>query len=490
MFFVPLQRNKEIMGMNIIGRKEEIRELERLYKSANSEFVAIYGRRRVGKTYLVKEVFKDRMTFWHTGLSPYDRDKKYLLRDQLQTFYYSLQDYGLQGESFPKSWLEAFRLLEKLLTQKDDGSRQVVFIDELPWMDTARSRFIPALEHFWNGWAARHDNIMLIVCGSATAWMEDNLINSKGGLYNRLNHEIKLLPFTLSECEEYFKGKEMMMSRYDVAQTYMVFGGVPHYLSLFEKGLSVPQNVDLLLFEKNAKLKNEFDRLFGSLFKNAEDHIKVIRLLSQRRGGFTRKQILKATGIKDGGGASEILKGLVASDFITLYTPFGEGKKGRYKLTDPFCLFYLQFLDGQRSVDPHFWQNNNLSPKLNAWRGYAFEELCFAHISQIKRSLGISGVSSNESGWVVETSDHKQQIDLLIDRSDNVINLCEIKFHGSAFSIDKKYDVILRDRIQTLIENVSMRKTIHLTFVSAFGLKQNEYSGQVQSVVTLDDLFS
>jgi hypothetical protein len=476
--------------MNIIGRKEEIKELERLYATSGSEFVAVYGRRRVGKTFLIKEVFKDRMTFWHTGLSPYDRDKKYLLRDQLQTFYYSLQDYGLRGETCPKSWLEAFRLLEKLLAQKDDGSRQLVFIDELPWMDTARSRFIPALEHFWNGWATRHDNIMLIVCGSATAWMEDNLINSKGGLYNRLNHEIKLFPFTLSECEEYFKSKEMMMSRYDVAQTYMVLGGIPHYLSLYEKGLSMPQNIDLLLFGKNAKLKIEFDRLFGSLFKNSEEYIKVVRLLAQRRGGYTRKEILKATGIKDGGGASDILKGLVASDFITAYAPFGEGKIERYKLTDPFCLFYLHFIDGHKIIDPQFWQNNNLSPRLNTWRGYAFEELCFTHISQIKAKLGIAGVSSTESSWIVENTEHKQQIDMLIDRSDNVVNLCEIKFYASAFAIDKQYDALLRDRTQTLIEHIPRKKTVHLTILSSYGLKQNEYSGQVQSIVTLDDLFS
>jgi len=490
MFFVPLQRNKAIFGMNIIGRKAEIKELERIYGTSGSEFVAVYGRRRVGKTYLIKEVFKDRFAFWHTGLSPYDRDKKYLLRDQLLTFYYSLQDYGLQGEPCPKSWLEAFRLLEKLLTQKNDGSRQIVFIDELPWMDTARSRFIPAFEHFWNGWAVKHDNIMLIVCGSATAWMENNVINSKGGLYNRLNHEIKLLPFTLSECEEYFKSKEMMMSRYDVAQTYMVFGGIPHYLSLYEKGLSTPQNIDQILFGKNARLRNEFDRLFGSLFKNADDHMKVVRLLAKRRGGYTRNEILKATGIGDGGGASDILKGLAASDFITAYTPFGEGKTIRYKLTDSFCLFHLSFMDGHKDTDPHFWQNNNLSPRLNTWRGYAFEELCFAHIQQIKNRLGIAGVSSTTSAWIVENSGHKQQIDMLIDRTDNIVNLCEIKFYAGAFTIDKQYDAVLRDRTQTLIERIPRKKTVHLTMLSSYGLKQNEYSGQVQSTVTLDDLFT
>ena len=475
--------------MNIVGRTQEIEELERLYNADNSEFVAVYGRRRVGKTYLIKEVFKDRFAFWHTGLSPYDRDKKFLLRDQLQTFFYSLQDYGLRGEPCPKSWFEAFRLLEKLLEQKDNGEKLVVFIDEMPWMDTARSRFIPAFEHFWNGWAAKRDNILLIVCGSATSWIDDNILNSKGGLYNRLHREIKLRPFTLAESEEYFRSKGIAMSRYDVAQTYMVLGGIPHYLSLFEKGFSAAQNIDRLFFENKAMLEDEFDRLFGSLFKNADDHKKIVRFLSRRRGGYTRKEILEHTGIQDGGGASEMLKGLEASDFVTSYYPFGERKTERYRLSDPFCLFWLQFVDGTGSRDVQFWRKNAISPQLNVWRGLAFEELCFSHIAQIKRKLGIAGVCSSESSWLVVNVDKKQQMDMLIDRADNVVNLCEIKFYGKPFVIDKSYDIILRERVQTLMDVVPHKKSIHLTMIVASGLKQNEYSGQVQNVVTLDDLF-
>lgn len=477
--------------MKLIGRAKEIKELENLYKSDSSEFVAVYGRRRVGKTFLIKELFKNRLTFWHTGLSPYDRDKTYLLRDQLQAFFYSLQDYGWQGGQCPKTWLEAFRMLQQLLTEKDNGSRQVVFIDEMPWMDTARAHFIPAFEYFWNGWASKRNNILLIVCGSATSWIENNLINNKGGLYNRLTAEIKLSPFTLKETEDFFHAKNISMSRYEVAVAYMALGGVPHYLNLFEKGFSAAQNIDNLFFTKNAKLKMEFERLFGSLFKNADDHIKTVRFLAQRRGGFTRKEILENTGIKDGGGASEILKGLKESDFIAEYRPFGCGKIFRYKLIDPFCLFYLQFIDNKSDNSVDFWQKNNLSPKLNTWRGLAFELLCFAHINQIKSKLGILGVSSKESAWIVE-ADGKSlaQIDLLIDRSDNVVNLCEIKFYDKPFAVDKKYEETLRFRTQTLIENISPKKTVHLTFIATYGLKQNQYSGMVQSVVTLDDLFS
>jgi hypothetical protein len=476
--------------MKIIGRQLEREELQRIYDAEGSKFVAVYGRRRVGKTFLIKEHFKDKLTFWHTGLSPYDRDKKFLLRDQLQAFHYSLQDYGLQGEACPKSWLEAFRLLQKLLTQKNDGTRQVVFIDELPWMDTARSRFIPAFEHFWNGWAAKQDNVVLIVCGSATSWMEDNLINNKGGLYNRLTHEIKLSPFTLAECEQFFKAKQMAMSRYEIAQIYMVFGGIPHYLDLFEKGFSTPQNIDRILFGKNAKLRNEFDRLFGSLFKNTEDYIAVVRLLAKRRSGYTRQEILQKTGLKQGGGLTLILKGLIESDFITNYIPFAEKRHEKYRLVDPYCLFYLNFIDQQPSIDPQYWQKSYNSPRLNAWRGHAFEEMCFSHIEKIKQKLGISGVSSTESSWIVSNNGKQQmQIDMLINRSDNIINLCEIKFYSSPFTIDKQYDAVLRARVQQLIEIVPKKQTVHLTIIATFGLKTNEYSGQVQSVVTLNDLF-
>ena len=476
--------------MNIIGRKAEREELERIYNADASKFVAVYGRRRVGKTYLIKEHFKGRLTFWHTGLSPYGRDKKFLLRDQLQAFYYSLQDYGLQGATCPKSWLEAFRLLEKLLKQKDDGSRQVVFIDEMPWMDTARSRFIPALEYFWNGWASKRDNIMLIVCGSATSWIEDNLINNKGGLYNRLTHEIKLLPFTLSECEQFFKAKQMNMSRYEIAQVYMVFGGIPHYLELFEKGFSIPQNIDSILFDKNAKLRNEFERLFGSLFKNIEDHITVVRLLAKRRGGYTRQEIVQETGIQQGGNVTLILKGLIESDFIVKYAPFGKKQREKYRLIDPYCLFYLNFIDRHLHIDPQYWQKNYNTPRLNAWRGYAFEELCFSLIDKIKQKLGIAGVSTTVSSWLVSQDGKQQmQIDMLINRSDNVINLCEIKFYRGPFTIDKHYDAVLRERVQLLIDRVPKKKTVHMTIIASFGLNTNEYSGQVQSVVTLDDLF-
>ncbi len=323
-FLLTLGKIKTIMS-TIIGRKAELKELDRLYRSDKPEFVAVYGRRRVGKTFLIKQAFKDRITFQHTGVSPVDQEgERNRMKTQLESFYFSLLNQGLEGVRMPKTWMEAFFLLEQLLTQLDNGSRQVIFLDELPWLDTPRSGFLPAFENFWNGWCSGRDNIMLIVCGSATSWILGNLTHSKGGLYGRLTDEIKLSPFTLTECEEYFRHEQIELSRYDIAQTYMVFGGIPYYLSYFRKGLSFERNVDKILFGRGPRLRDEFNRLFSAIFSNADDCKKVIRLLATRNSGFSREEIAKATGLPLGGGLTNTLASLAESNFIQKYGPAGE----------------------------------------------------------------------------------------------------------------------------------------------------------------------
>ena len=311
----------------IIGRKTEIADFQRIYNSKRAEFVAVYGRRRVGKTFLINEVFKDNMAFHHTGLSPYDRKRRVSLKDQLQNFFFTLIRYGLEGISCPKSWLEAFMLLQKLLEEKDNGSRQVVFIDELPWMDTGRSGFLTALEAFWNGWGNTRHNLCLIVCGSATSWMLDNLINNKGGLYGRLTWEMKLQPFTLSECEQFYRSRRIQMTRYQILQSYMVIGGIPFYMNYFNPSLSPAQNIDRLFFAPNAKLSDEFERLFYSVFDHAENCMKVVRQLGKRHAGFTRNEIAQATQMNPNGDFTKLLKSLENSNIITKYSPFKKDKK-------------------------------------------------------------------------------------------------------------------------------------------------------------------
>ena len=475
----------------MIGRRKEVNELNRLYSSGKAELVAIYGRRRIGKTYLVDETFKGRIIFRHAGLSPIDENRKGQLKAQLEHFYYSLLLQGMKKSKKPSNWLEAFYMLETFLEQNDDGSRQLVFLDELPWLDTPRSGFMTAFEGFWNTWGCHRDNLMVVVCGSANSWILDNLINNHGGLYNRVTYEIKLAPFTLNECEQFYASKDIKLSRYDIAQSYMILGGVPYYMGYFQSGMSLAQNIDNMLFSKQGKLRDEYNRLFASVFSNPEVMKKIVGLLYTRNGGYTRKEISEMVGINDGGTLSQNLNALIASDFVIKYIPFGKGKKEHYKLVDPFCMFYLHFVDKRRELDEMFWQHNTSKQQVVSWRGFAYENVCFNHIPQIKKALGISGVITTHSAWSKRSDDTEgTQIDLLILRNDNVVNMCEIKYYGDEYTVGKDYYQVLLRRQGILAKELSPKMSIHTTLITTFGLTYNEYSGVFTNLITLDDLFS
>lgn len=475
----------------IVGRKREREELEEIYGSGKAEFVAVYGRRRVGKTYLVKQALKGRITFQHTGVSPVDQESdKGRLRTQLESFYYSLLNHGLEGFSQPKTWMEAFYQLEQLLTGLDNGSRQLIFIDELPWMDTPRSGFISAFENFWNGWCSGRDNLMLVVCGSATSWILSNLSRSKGGLYGRLTHEIKLSPFNLGECEEYFKHQGIAMSRYDILQSYMVFGGIPYYLSYFRTGLSFSMNTDALLFGSKPRLQDEFNRLFRAIFTNAEECKKVVTFLGRRNYGYTREEIAEATGLPLGGWLTGTLNSLIESDFVIRYTPFGKGEATYYKLVDYFCLFWLKHVERNRK-EATYMSDNATSEIMRSWRGVAFEQVCWQHVDQIKSALKVGGVRSSVSTWNNRGDDGTKgcQIDMLIFRDDNVVNLCEMKFSTTPYAIDAEEQIAMLHRIEALKSKIPNRTTIHMTLVSTFGLAKGKNTGHIQQVIVADDLF-
>lgn len=484
--------------MKIIGRKKELEELDNLYNSGKAELIAIYGRRRVGKTYLIDKAFEGKLSFRHAGVSPSEEEKpdsniKYRnkLSEQLTQFYHSLRLYGSHVNHIPSDWMEAFYELERLLMERD-SSRIVVFLDELPWMDTPKSNFIQAFESFWNNWACYRDNVMVIVSGSANAWMLNKLVNSHGGLYGRVTYEIKLTPFSLQECEELLLRNDVHLSRYDIAQCYMMLGGIPYYLNYFQKNLSLSQSIDFIFYQKNAKLNNEFSRLFSSTFKDASFIERIFRLLNKNSYGYTRQQIIKELQLQSGDRITRTLDSLIINDFILKYYPFGGNKREpHYKLIDPFCLFYLKFVDRKLSIDQDFWQLNVISQSIVSWRGLAFENLCFNHFAQIKKALGIGGVSSTLSLWSKKGDDGSKgpQIDMLIERKDNVVNMCEMKFYGSMFTIDKKYHEILLNRGNLLFQEISRKQIIHNVLITTYGLHKNEYSNDFSHVILLDDLF-
>ena len=477
----------------IIGRTEEIVSMNRLYDSGKAELVAVYGRRRIGKTFLVDESLKGKISFRHAGLSPVDEQGKHnFLKDQLKHFYYSLQLHGMKKSKCPSSWQEAFFLLETHLQNTDNGGRQVVFLDELPWLDTPRSGFLTAFEGFWNSWGCHRDNLMVVVCGSANSWILDNLINNHGGLYGRVTYEIKLLPFTLKEMEMFFRERGIAISRYDIVQCNMILGGIPYYLNYFKRGKSLAQNIDALFFDDKATLKEEYDRLFSSIFTSPEELKKIVGVLASNRSGLTRDEISKKTGIEPNGYFTKMLKALIASDFVSRYVPFGEKKTcEHYKLIDPFCIFYLHFVASQNSLNADFWTLNQSSQSIVSWRGFAFEEVCLRHIGQIKAALGISGVVSRQSSWKTNGSGDVpgSQIDLLIERKDNVVNMCEMKFYNDEYVVSRAYERVLTSRFNALKECLPKRCAIHNTLITTYGLKYNEYSGVFQNVVTMDALF-
>lgn len=471
------------MEQSIIGRKKELDALNRLYNSAQSEFIAVYGRRRVGKTFLIRQFFKNNFVFQLSGLA------NATTKEQLINFNLTIKREAKKDFPIAKTWLEAFEQLISLVESSND-ERKVIFLDELPWLDTPRSQFVQALEHFWNGWASARSDVMLITCGSATSWMIDKIINNHGGLHNRITYKMRLEPFTLMETQEYFRSKGMEYTQYQIAECYMAMGGIPYYLNMMQKELSVTQNIDLLFFDENALLKTEFHNLYAALFKNSEDYIKVVESLCKKNKGLTRNEIISTTKLSTSGGLSTILKNLENCGFIRTYTSFGKKERDKlYQLTDFYTLFYFKFIKQNKFNDDNFWVNSINTPLHNSWAGYSFEMLCLYHLKQIKTALGISGVQTSASSWKDYESENGAQIDLILDRKDQIINLCEMKFASDEYEITKNYDTQLRQKKSVFAAKTKTRKAIHFTMVTTYGLKQNMYSNSIQSEVVLEDLF-
>ncbi|MDR2233441.1 MAG: ATP-binding protein [Tannerella sp.] len=470
--------------MNITGREQEQQMLKQLIESDKAEFVAVYGRRRVGKTFLIREFFNQKFAFYHTGLANSG------METQLHSFNLSLNHYGKVHYPVANTWIDSFEQLRHLLSRGRKTSKKVVFIDEMPWIDTSRSGFLAALEHFWNGWASGKKEILFIVCGSATSWIIDKLLNNRGGLHNRVTQQIYLRPFTLSECEAFHRRQQLVMSRHEMVENYMIFGGIPFYLSLMQKSLSMTQNIDYLLFGDNALLKNEFYNLYASLFKKSENHIKIVEALSSKLKGLTREEIISITKLHDGGSTNRLLKELELSGFIRRYKGYGKKiRQSLYQLIDFYSLFYFNFLKNNAFDDEHYWTNFIGDARHRAWSGYAFEQVCLSHLSQIKQKLGISGVLTKTYSWISSDKENGAQIDLVLERNDRVINLCEMKYAGKEFVIDKKTDENLRHKRAAFKEETKTNHALHLTMITTYGVKHNQYWGSIQSEVTVNDLF-
>jgi hypothetical protein len=472
----------------LIGRKKEQETLLALLHSAEPEMVAIVGRRRVGKTFLIRTVYENRIDFELTGIQNATQEK------QLQHFHTQLKiQFGRKApKKLPTDWMDAFWQLISILDKLKKTEKAVIFLDELSWLATPKSGFLEALGFFWNSWASKR-NIIVVICGSAASWMIQKVIYDKGGLHNRITKRIDLQPFTLYETELYLKSRKVSADRYQILQLYMAMGGIPHYLKEVAAGKSAIQNIDAMCFSQGGLLNDEFSKLYPALFEHADNHIAIVRALSQKWKGMSRVEIVASTKLPDGGGLTNTIEELVSCGFVSAYYPFGKKKKDMlYRLTDEYSLFYLHFIENQRIQEDNIWQHLSQTQTWKSWSGYAFESICLNHLGQLKKALGISGIYAEASSYFHKGTQTEQgiQIDLVLDRKDHTINLFEMKFYTDKWRLNKLEATELREKVNLFKLLSKTKKQVFLTLVTTFGIKTNEYSlGLIDNDIDMDVLF-
>lgn len=471
-----------------IGRKSEQEILQSALSSDEAEMISIIGRRRVGKTFLVNSVYNRRINFEISGIQNAEGN------EQLRNFAQRIKEFFPKAVIVqpPKDWLEAFFLLIEYLKQEKQKQKLVVFFDEVPWLATHKSGFLRGLSYFWNSWAVKQ-NIVVVLCGSAASWMIRKILKDRGGLHNRVTKRIRLKPFNLAETEEFLVSRGISFNRYQLVQLYMAMGGIPHYLKEVKQGQSAVQNINRICFGEDGLLLDEFQSLYPALFDHSNYHIAIIRALASKYSGMTRTELLAASKLPDGGRVTRVLEELTESGFIQPYPTFGKRKKDKlFRLIDEYSLFYLRFIESNEHDSQDAWGALSQTQSYKVWTGYAFENICLKHTSQIKKALGISGVYSITSSFFKKhTSTEKgTQIDLLIDRNDHIINLIETKFYNTEFTITKDYAEKLREKLRIFQESTKTRKQLFLTLITTFGLRHNKHSlGLINSDLSMDMLF-
>lgn len=462
--------------------------LQEAMAAKGPELIALFGRRRVGKTFLIRQCLGHSLAFEMSGTQ--DANLAAQLENFKKTIGKAIGNDNIY--QIPVKWADAFDQLSHYLTPKLATERCVVFLDEFPWLNTPKSGFLSSFDHWWNSWGTKQRNLVVVICGSAASWMIRHVVNNKGGLHNRITRMIRLLPFNLKETEEYLQARKVNLDRYQILQLYMVMGGIPHYLKEIKKGESATQAIDRVCFTKDGLLTSEFNNLYHSLFDDAIRHLAIVRVLAKNNAGMTRNEIIEKTDLTSGGTITELLEELIESGFVRDWKPYDKKSKDTiYKLDDEFTHFHLKFMANIRSSGNGVWQSFSSGQSWKSWSGVAFERVCLKHIPQLKKELGISGVYTEESAWRYLSGNEKgAQIDLLLDRRDKVINLCEMKYSESEFTIDKTYATTLENKRDVFRSQTKTKKSIFLTFVTTFGITNNEYAKRlIQNSITMNAMF-
>lgn len=472
----------------LVAREKEQNILKELLENDDAQFLAVYGRRRVGKTYLIRECLGDKFVFSHAGIF------KGTYKEQLEEFSLSLKYYGLTDFEKPDNWLQAFHLLKKII-DNSKKKKKVIFLDELSWMATKRSGFVKALENFWNSYLSAKKDVLLVVCASATSWILNNIVKNKGGLYNRLTAQINLKPFTLAEVEKLLLSKKIKFARKQIVEGYMILGGIPYYWGLMKKDLSFASNIDYLFASDGAPLRNEFAYLYSALFEQPEVYLKIVETLSLgQKCGMDYSELVMKTNQANSGDFSEKINELEECGFVRKYAPFGKKSRGTLvQLIDNFTLFYYKFLNPY-PTDEHFFSLSINTPTWKSWGGLAFERVCLQHITQIKDALRIGGVKTNVCSFACKQDEQKgtygSQIDLLIERKDETINLCEIKFSNLPYVVSEEDVYKMEVRRHDLLAVSKTDFAVIPTLIVYPSNHRNAYSDEFGSIIEAESLFA
>ena len=481
----------------IVGRENEINILNAVCKSKEAEFIAVYGRRRVGKTYLVREFFSDKGIYLEASGS---KDKP--LKKQLENFMKAFSQTFFNGTPLrtPNSWDEAFEALTKQLSVAPKNQKIIIFLDELPWMATKKSGLLQSLDYYWNLYWSQIPNLVLVVCGSAASWILEKLIYAKGGLHKRITRKILLEPFHLKETRDFLISRGIKLNEKQILDIYMAIGGVPYYLKAVVSGMSAAQNIEAICFQKNGLLYNEFSNLFESLFEHADTNLSIVREIVKKGNEVSREDLIKLTGIQSGGTLNKRLQELEASNFIQSFIPYGYTKRNLfYKVVDEFSLFHLKWIEpilhsGMGIDEQGYWQNLVNTPVISNWAGYAFENVCLKHIYQIRVALKLEKIACQIGRWrhIAKKNSEEEgaQIDLLFDRQDGIVTLCEIKYSEKPYLIDKDYGKLLVRKEEVFKKQLKINKEVFIAMITAAGLKENLWSKElIQNEICLEDLF-
>ncbi len=487
--------NETRVVSTVIGRTSERGVLLAALGSSDPELVAIYGRRRVGKTFLVREVLGEALLFELTGMH------RARLVDQLRAFAHALTALARSPVPLapPTDWLSAFQQLIDVLDERMRARRRkkvALFFDELPWLAARKSGFLPAFEQFWNTWASRRKDLTVVLCGSAASFMIREIVRQRGGLHHRVTRRIRLEPFTLQESEAYLRARHAPYDRHQILELYMALGGIPHYLAQVDPSASVATNVDRLCFAKDGLLHGELANLYRALFEKAERHEAVVRALARTRRGMTRQELAAATSLGSGGALTRVLDELAESGFVRTQPHVGHVRRDALvRLVDPYTHFYFAWIERHRGRAEGTWLRQRLTPSWRAWSGFAFESACIEHVRGIERALGIAGIETVAAAWqhrpaAGRTDDRGAQVDLVIERADRTITLCEMKFSEGEIAVDRSLATELERKRDTFRRVTRTRKTLLPTLVTTYGARSNAHVERLGlSVVTMDALF-